>query len=127
MMRAWILVLLLLTACSDEQAWSPPEQQWQDLRIRVESRPVVPRAGSNEFLIIAGHQQRGFINDLLVHVRSRNTQWKQAIPDGALGVFRRAVRIGDPEHDALYVRLRRGGEEGVLVFDLRMPAKGGNP
>jgi len=111
----------LLAACSDENAWSPPAQTWQDMSIRVESRPVIPQAGSNEFLIIASRQQRGFFNDLLVHVRSNHTDWKQAIPDGALGVFRRSVVIQDPAEDRLYVRLKRGDVESELVFQLTKP------
>jgi len=111
----------LLTACADENAWSPPAQAWQEMTIRVESRPVVPQAGSNEFLIIASRQQRGFINDLLVHVRANHTDWKQAIPDGALGVFRRSVVIQEPSEDRLYVRLKRGDVESELVFQLTKP------
>jgi hypothetical protein len=108
----------LLAACADENAWSPPAQAWQDMTIRVESRPVIPQAGSNEFLIIASRQQRGFVNDLLVHVRSNNSDWKQAIPDGALGVFRRSVVIQEPTQDRLHVRLKRGDVESELVFEL---------
>jgi hypothetical protein len=111
----------LFTACADENAWSPPAQVWQDMTIRVESRPVIPHAGSNEFLVIASRQQRGFINDLLVHIRSERTNWRQAIPDGALGVFRRSVVIQDPMQDHLYVRLKRGDVESDLVFQLSKP------
>ncbi len=121
----WLCCLLplLLLSCADEQAWSPPAQAWQDMHIRVESRPVVPRRGSNEFLVIASHQQRGFINDLLVHVRSDHSDWKQAIPDGALGVFRRALPVADPATDHLHVRLQRKDKEGELIFSLAMQPK----
>ncbi|MDQ6976079.1 MAG: hypothetical protein Q9M22_05890 [Mariprofundaceae bacterium] len=113
-----LLCWVLLVSCTDDAAWSPPPQVWQDLTIRVESRPVIPSIGNNEFLIIANRQQRGFINDLLIHVHSNHSSWKQAIPDGALGVFRRSVPIKDPAHDQLFVRLKRGDQEGELVFNL---------
>ncbi|RMH49819.1 MAG: hypothetical protein D6682_08405 [Zetaproteobacteria bacterium] len=116
---AALLLALLLPACGAEEAgWSPPPQRWQDLLVRVESRPPVPVAGMNEFLIIANHQRRGFINDLIVRIRTDHSQWRQAIPDGALGVYRRALPVADPRSEHLYVRLERNGRRGRLTFDL---------
>ncbi|WP_238701329.1 hypothetical protein [Mariprofundus erugo] len=111
--------MLLLVSCSaDETAWSPQPQPWEDLTIRVETRPVQPRLGMNEFLLIANHQQRGFINNLLVEVRTTESDWKQAMPDGALGVFRRALPVADLQHDQLFVRLTRDGRHGEMTFPL---------
>ncbi len=112
-------VLLLLAGCSSEEgAWAPAPQAWQDMSIRVETRPVVLRAGMNEFLVIANRQQRGFTSDLMVDVRTDHSGWKQAMPDGALGVYRRALPVKDVQHDHLYVRLQRKGQQGELVFSL---------
>lgn len=109
----------LLAACSsDAPNWSAPAQQWNDLSIRIETRPTVIQPGMNEFLVIANRQQRGFTSDLMVDVRTENSSWKQAMPDGALGVFRRALPVKDVHNDHLYVRMVRDGEQHEMVFAL---------
>jgi len=117
-------VVLLLAACGgDEQIWSPAPQSWQDVTIRIETRPAPIRRGMNEFILLAHHQQRGFVNDLLVEVHTEHSGWKQAMPDGALGVFRRALPVGDVEHDHLFVRLSRRGQHGEMRFPLSPSAR----
>ncbi len=121
-MRAWLAgacALFLLAGCGEEAGWTPPPQRWQDLTIHIETRPspLTPNT-MNEFLVMADRQQRGFFNDLLVKVRTDGSQWRQAMPDGALAVYRRALPVGDPRKDHLHVLLIRHGERGELVFDL---------
>jgi len=114
-----LLAGLLLSACSaGEQGWLPEPQTWQDITMRIETQPAPIRKGMNEFILIANHQQRGFVNDLLVEVHTESSGWKQAMPDGALGVFRRALPVGDVQHDHLYVRLIRGDQHGEMIFAL---------
>jgi len=118
-MRLCLLMLagLLLSSCSaDEENWLPAPQSWQDITIRMETQPTPIRQGMNEFILIANHQQRGFVNDLLVEVHTEHSGWKQAMPDGALGVFRRALPVKDVLHDHLYVRLTRRGQYSEIVF-----------
>jgi len=111
--------VLLMSACSaDEQVWSPKPQSWQDITMRFETQPSPIRLGMNEFILISSHQQRGFMNDLLVEVHTESSGWKQAMPDGALGVFRRALPVNDIGHDHLYVRLTRRGKQGEMTFAL---------
>jgi len=120
----WIVMLLLagslIGGCSaGEDGWLPPAQQWHDISIRIETRPTVLRPGMNEFLVIANRQQHGFSSDLIVNVRTEHSNWRQAMPDGALGVYRRALPIRDASHDHLYVRITRSnGDKGELVFAL---------
>jgi len=112
-------VVVLLAACSsDDVAWSPPQQVWNDLAIHIETRPTVLRPGMNEFLIIANRQQHSFSSDLMIDVRTENSDWRQAMPDGALGVFRRALPVRDVQRDHLFVRLVRKGEQHEMVFAL---------
>jgi len=114
-----IVLALLVSACSPgKQVWTPPAQVWNGLSIRIETRPTVLRPGMNEFLVIANRQQRGFSSDLMVDVRTESSDWKQAMPDGALGVFRRALPVRDIQHDHLYVRLIRKGQQHEMVFAL---------
>jgi len=120
MMRGMLIAfVLLLTACSPEvPEWTAPQQEWNDMAIRIETRPTVVRPGMNEFLVIANRKQRGFSSDLMVDVRTENSPWKQAMPDGALGIYRRALPVKDVQQDHLYVRLARGGEQHEMIFDL---------
>ncbi|MDQ6963489.1 MAG: hypothetical protein Q9M13_01065 [Mariprofundales bacterium] len=116
---ALIILPLVVLSCGEEGAgWSAPPQQWQGIGFRIETRPTEVSNGMNEFLVIASRQQHGFINDLVVHIRTTHSRWKQAIPDGALGVFRRALPVKDRYHDQLFVRIERNGHEGLLRFDL---------
>jgi len=116
-----LVMVLLFSACSADQGWTPPAQQWQNISIRIETRPTQLVRGMNEFLVIADRQQSGFSSDLMVDVRTDHSAWKQAMPDGALGVFRRALPIKDVLHDRLYVRLLRKGETREMVFALTPP------
>jgi len=123
-----MLAGLGLSSCSaNEQAWSPAAQSWQDMSIRVETQPTPVRQGMNEFILIANRQQRGFVNDLLVEVHTENSGWKQAMPDGALGVFRRALPVRDVQNDHLYVRLTRRGQHGEMIFALAPPRAPAQP
>jgi len=120
-MRLQLIILagLLLSSCSaDEDAWSPAPQSWQDITMSIETQPTPIRQGMNEFILIANHQQRGFVNDLLVEVHTEQSGWKQAIPDGALGVFRKALPVQNVQHDHLYVRLTRRGKHHEMIFSL---------
>ena len=120
---------LVLSACAaEEPVWTPPAQTWNDVVIRIETRPTVLRSGMNEFLVITQRQQRGFSADMMVDVRTESSNWKQAMPDGALGIFRRALPVKDVQRDHLYVRLVRKGEQHEMVFALApetMPAQPG--
>jgi len=121
------LTVLLASCSSDGASWSAPSQVWNDLSIHVETRPTALSPGMNEFLIIANRQQHGFSSDLMVDVRTENSDWKQAMPDGALGVFRRALLVRDVQTDHLYVRLHRKGEQYEMVFALAPEQKGRQP
>jgi len=93
------------------------------MTVHVETRPPVPRVGMNEFLVLVDRAHHGFSTDLIVQVRTESSgDWKQAMPDGALGVYRRALRVDHPAQEHLFVRIRRtDGAEGQLVFALQGP------
>ena len=113
-----MIFALFLSACSPESLWSPEPQTWDEFTIHYETRPEAVRQGMNEFLLIVNREGRRHIPDLLVHIRTDSSKWKQAIPDGALGVYRRALIVADVDADQLYVRLRYRGKHGELTFAL---------
>ena len=111
----------LLSACTDEQAVMLGPQQWEDLGIKVETRPSPIRVGMNEFIVIASRDEYKPGVGLVVNIRvGDNAKWRQAIQDGFTGVYRRAVRVDDPATQSLKVHLRRteGDGETELVFPL---------
>ncbi|PCI45056.1 MAG: hypothetical protein COB41_02485 [Proteobacteria bacterium] len=117
-LRLFAVIACLLSACTAPESWTPPAQQWGKFNIHIETRPEVMRQGMNEFLLIVNRKGQRHIPDLLIQIRTSSSGWKQAMPDGALGIYRRALLVNDMKHDQLYVRLSYHGEEGALTFDL---------
>ena len=112
------VILLILSACSSPEVWAPEPQQWEEFTISLETRPEVMREGMNEFLLIVDRKGQRHIPDLLIKIRTSNSKWKQAMPDGALGIYRRALQVRDFQHEQLYIRLSYHGKEGALTFEL---------
>jgi len=113
---AWLA--LMLSSCSSQDVWMAEPQAWQEFTIHYETRPEVIREGMNEFLVFANREGKRYIPDLLVHIRTTHSDWRQAMPDGALGVYRRALPVRSIEDDQLLVRFSYHGKEGELQFDL---------
>lgn len=115
------VVFAMLVACSDEQAVVLGPQQWQDLEFRVEVRPSPPRVGMNEFIVIASREVYKPGVGLIINIRvGERAEWRQAIQDGFTGVYRRAVRVDDPQMQSLSVQVHRSNSEDatVLTFPL---------
>ena len=111
--------MLVLAACTPAGERLPAQMAPGNYRVAVEMRPGPMQM--IEFLVIVDRPHQGFINDLIVSVRTEDSDWQQAIPDGALGVYRRALRVRDRMRAHLFVRLRRFGEKkpfAELVFPL---------
>ncbi len=117
----YVAVCLLgaLSACSGDQAVDIPTQKWQGVEVRVEVRPSPPRAGMSEFLVMTTGERGRPVYDLIVSLRTDDQDvWTQAIQDGQVGVYRRAVEVGPGTRSVLQVQIKRNGEEGVLRFPL---------
>jgi hypothetical protein len=112
----------LLPACSsDDTSVSLGSQSWGTYTVAVESRPAPPRPGSNEIVIQVSGEKHRPVYDALVFVRTAPTaEWTQAIEDGHVGVYRRAVRFARGGNASLEVLLRRNGEESTLVFPVNV-------
>ncbi len=115
-------VLLLgaqLAACgSGDVTQQLPPQQWQGLEVRVESRPSPLHDGANEFLVMVADSRGKPAYNLVVSMRTSDSEpWKQAIQDGQVGVYRRAIKA-EPGA-VLQVQLKRNEAESVLRFSLK--------
>jgi hypothetical protein len=118
-----LLLLPLLTACgSNDPIVNIPPQKWQNTDIHIETRPSPPQKGMNEIIVIATGERGRPAYDLVIDLRTNdNDDWKQAIEDGQVGVYRRAVAIDAESRSTLQVQIRRGaGEASVLQFPLQI-------
>lgn len=118
---AFFLLAGILAACSADTSMDAPAQKWQDMEIRVESRPSPPSTGMNEFLVIATAERGRPVYDLLVSLRTDDhDEWKQAIQDGQVGVYRRAAEVAPGTKSVLQLQIKRNGAEGILRFPLNL-------
>lgn len=113
-----LLFLVALTGCPGGAVISEA-QQWKDLTFRVETRPPIVKPGMIEFLVLANRGERKRAHDLIVSIRiGESGKWRQAIQDGHVGVYRRALRVSNPDTEKLYVHVKHADEEKVLIFPL---------
>jgi len=122
--RTGVAAGLLLTAAacnSGDRAADVPPQKWKDMEVSVESRPSPPRAGMDEFLVMVTDGRGRPAYNLLVSLRtSDQNPWIQAIEDGQIGVYRRAVKVAPGTNSVLQVQIRRKDAEDVLYFPLKL-------
>lgn len=114
-----LLLCSLLSGCGGSGIAPYPPQIWEDLIIEVETRPARVEEGMIEFLIIASRQPRRPAHNLLVYISIDDAgAWIQAIQDGHMGVYRRALKVTDPENNVLNVRIRYDDRERTMHFPL---------
>lgn len=118
-LRCGLFVLMCagIAACGNrEDAAGLPPQQWGNVRVAAEIRPIPPRVGMNEFLIIGTESGGKPAWNMVVMLRTdADGNWRQAIQDGESGVYRKALPLVSGLQ-ALHVKLRRGAEETELEF-----------
>jgi hypothetical protein len=122
-----ILLSLLavgLAACSDGVAAPAiPPQHWKKLVVHIETHPNPPLEGISEIVVIITGPHGRPAGDLIVSLRGSNSaSWIQAIEDGYIGVYRRAVDIGENRAGAVQVRLQQGAEQKILIFPIKLAA-----
>lgn len=121
-LRGWLVVMfMMMAACGrGPEVAGPPPQSWGKVVVRIESRPIPPRVGMNEFLVIGTETSGKPVWNMMVTLRSDASDgWRQAIQDGESGVYRKALPLGAGEQ-TLYVRLLRGTDEAVLEFPFKV-------
>ena len=111
-----------LASCSNGQDSSQiGTQKWGAYDVAVEVRPTPPRQGHDEVVVIITGERHRPVYDALVAVRADAEQaWVQAIEDGHVGVYRRAVFFGHGPDASLQVRLQRADTETVLEFPVTL-------
>ena len=116
-----LFMLAALSACGGEQASNIPAQKWENMEVRVESRPSPPRMGMNEFLVMVTGERGRPAYDLIVSLRTDDhDEWRQAIQDGQLGIYRRAAEVAPGSRSVLQVQIKRKDEESILRFPLEL-------
>src|SRR3569832_2590695 len=94
-----LLLATLLAACGNSGPAFPPHT-WEDVQIELETRPPRLEEGMNEFLVIATSGHARPAHDLVVSLSINNSDdWQQAIQDGHVGAYRRAMRDPKPATD----------------------------
>lgn len=113
-----------LVACNDGAGTlSIPSQHWKENVVRLETHPNPPLPGISEIVVIITGPHGKPTGDLIVSLRGRDSDpWVQAIQDGFIGVYRRAVDIGEGDSAVVQVRLQQGAEQQVLRFPLKLAA-----
>lgn len=111
-----------LVACGDDSRHlSISPQRWKDADVRIETHPDPPLAGMSEIVVIVTGPRGRPVQDMTVSLRGNDSmQWVQAIQDGNIGVYRRAIDIGEGESIVLQVQLQQGEDKKVLLFPLRL-------
>ena len=113
-----------LSACGDgAQRVSIPVQHWKEMDVRIETHPNPPLAGMSEIVVIVTGLHGKPIPDMTVSLRGNDAMpWVQAIQDGYIGAYRRAIDIGSGDDALIQVRLQQGMEQKILLFPLKLSA-----
>jgi len=117
-----VLIAMGLAACNDESGIRAiPAQQWNELVIRIETHPSPPLAGMSEIVVIITGPHGKPAGDLTVSLRGNESKpWVQAIQDGFIGVYRRAIDLGDGKISVVHVRLQQGPSQKELLFPIKL-------
>lgn len=100
-----------------------PVQHWNGVDVRMETHPNPPLAGMSEIVVIVTGLHGRPISDLTVSLRGDVAMpWVQAIQDGFIGVYRRGIDLGSGDATVVQVRIQQGGEQTILLFQLKLSA-----
>ena len=115
---AALLAGAALSGCSPATQESAPTT-WRDLQVHVESRSYSPIPGMKELLVFVNRNGVLPAWDCRVDLRTSDAdEWKQAIEDGHVGVYRRAIKVNPREHTVLQIWIRSEGTATVLHVPL---------
>jgi hypothetical protein len=117
-----VVITTGLAACNDESGIPAiPVQHWNEMVVRIETHPNPPLAGMSEIVVIITGPHGKPAGDLTVSLRGNEAKpWVQAIQDGFIGVYRRAIDLGDGKTSVVRVRLQQGTEQKILLFPVTL-------
>jgi hypothetical protein len=113
---------IALSGCNNpsEQTSNILERHWQNIDVQIETRPSPPVDGVNEVWVLLTDSKGNPAWDDLVFIRSSDKDpWKQAIQDGRVGVYRRAILLDAQQHTDLQVQIKHNGQQGLLTFSMK--------
>jgi len=116
------LLAASLAACNNEsETASIPAQHWNEMVVHIETHPNPPLAGMSEVVVIVTGPHGKPAGDLTVSLRGIETfPWVQAIQDGFIGVYRRAINLGEGKTAVVQVRLQQGETQKILLFPIKL-------
>jgi len=119
-----VLLAAGLAACHNgNETADIPAQRWNGMVVRIETHPNPPLAGMSEIVVIVTGPHGKPAGDLTVSLRGvESLPWVQAIQDGFIGVYRRAIDLGDGKTAVVQVRLQQGEVQKTLLFPIRLAA-----
>ncbi len=91
--------------------------------VRIETHPSPPVAGMSEIVVIITGPHGRPAGDLIVSLRgTESAPWIQAVEDGYIGVYRRAIDIGEDKNGVVRVLIQQGKEQKILRFPIELLA-----
>jgi len=119
---SFCLLAMGIAACKDRsETVSIPPQHWNGMLVSIETHPSPPLPGMSEIIVIVTDPHGRPSGNLIVSLRGNESMpWIQAIQDGFIGVYRRAVDIGDNSPAVVQVRIQNGDEQKVLRFTFKL-------
>ena len=114
----WAFLIAGLAACNNgSETVAIPAQRWNEMVVRIETHPNPPLAGMSEIVVIVTGPHGKPAGDLTVSLRGNEAMpWVQAIQDGFIGVYRRAIDLGDGKTAVVHVLLQQGTVQKELLF-----------
>ena len=123
-LRAAMLCLVAMgfSACGSQNGSSTiPPQTWNNLVVRIETHPSPPESGMSEIVVVITGPHGKPAGDLTVSLRGDESQpWIQAIQDGFIGVYRRAIDLGDGQTAIVRVKLQNEAMQKTLLFPIKL-------
>lgn len=125
-MKKWgalAVVVMMLTGCGGSAGEIQiPAQHWKTMDVRIETHPNPPVAGMSEIVVIVTGPRGRPVSDLKVQMRADDSMpWVQGIQDGLIGVYRRAVDLGNGTEATLQVQLvEQSADQTTLLFPLKL-------
>ncbi|MDX8379411.1 MAG: hypothetical protein R8K48_05110 [Gallionella sp.] len=120
------LSLFMLAACdAGNKGILIPMQHWNNMDVRIETHPNPPLAGMSEVVVIVTGLHGKPMSDLTISLRANPSGlWVQTIQDGYIGVYRRAVDLGNGKDGVtMQVRIKNGNKQKTLLYPIKFSAE----